>query len=244
MDIGDRLEEVQNNLINEEGQESKKRRKTLYEKMGSRLNEQVSTKKSTRAIDKKHLHQDPREYLDDAVPDNTKRGNNWAATTFNTIMKQRAEELNQNFKPLEDCSLEDLPTLLSHFFLCALQSNGEPYNANSLNSLFNGFSRFVLRKFSVEIKNCPEFKIVRETVDRRREEVSKLGKRPGVNASTCVKPSDMQKAYEAGTIGRNNPDALITSVWLVLTQQCGMRAKQEVRNVLNADIVFSTYRNI
>ena len=77
-------------------------------------------------------------------------------------------------------------------------------------------------------------------MDRRREEVFKLGKRPGVNASTCVKPSDMQKAYEAGTIGRNNPDALITSVWLVLTQQCGMRAKQEVRNVLNADIVFST----
>ena len=54
VDIGDRLAEVQNNLVNEEGQASKKRRKTFNEKIGSSL-----TNKSTRAIDKKHLHQDP-----------------------------------------------------------------------------------------------------------------------------------------------------------------------------------------
>ena len=64
------------------------------------------------------------------------------------------------------------------------------------------------------------------------------GRGSGVNAKRSIKPEHFRMALEGGSIGRDNPRALVTSAYIAFTLGMGCRAVSEVHMVRNKDLQY------
>ena len=138
-----------------------------------------------------------------------------------------------------DTHVEELPNMLSSFFLVAKKENGNVYNASSLNTYFQSLARYISNEYKppIDIKTDPRFKIVRDTLDSRCAEVTQLGESLGKQASRSVSEDTMKLAFEKGTLGRTNPRALVTTIQHLMMTGFGCRAKKEIYHCQNEDLI-------
>ena len=92
--------------------------------------------------------------------------------------------------------------------------------------------------FNVDIRNDPRYDIVRRVVATRQTSAAKNGAGPGVNSSDSVPMEVLQKMYEGGQFGRDNPRSLARTVGFTMSTQFGCRCKEEIRSIQNVDICY------
>ena len=170
--------------------------------------------KDNKRIDFANVGLSPEDYIKSRIPQETKKSTKQAVKLYETIMGKKATMDGAIFKPILETPVDELPNMLSSFFLVAKKVNGNVYNASSLATYFQSLARFIVREYKppINIKTDPRFKIVRDTLDSRCAEVSELGERPGKHAARSVSEDTMKLAFEKGTLGRSNPRALVTTI--------------------------------
>ena len=71
----------------------------------------------------------------------------------------------------------------------------------------------------------------------RCRQVTSDGQRPGLHAAKAVEGEHITDAWTKGNLGRDNPQALVTTVQLVIQSNMGVRAVTECHSILNQDII-------
>ena len=89
----------------------------------------------------------------------------------------------------------------------------------------------------IDIKADIEFKRVREVLKIRCRQVTADGARPGMNASRAISDEHIKEAFRQGSLGRSNPDALVTTCQYVIQTGMGIRAIRECWSIKNCDLV-------
>ena len=162
---------------------------------------------SSLRLNSDNMNMTVKDFVNAGTAKNTNYSTNQAVRLYREVMREFSSARNFEFIELESVMEEDLPRQLEHFFMIVNQKDGSPYNASSLETFYQSIARFLSKERDppIDIKISPRFKKMREVLKIRREQVAKLGARPGKNKSNAAKPDYIKRAYDAGTLGRSNP---------------------------------------
>ena len=130
----------------------------------------------------------------------------------------------EDYKPLNDTSVEKLPGNLCRFFAVAVKKDGSLYNSSTIEQYFQRFQTWCLRTHKIDINQDPLFASVKDVVKKRCTDGVKAGQRPGINASRAVPEDLIKQAVDMGKFGRDSPQTLIRTVVYHMMTGMGQRA--------------------
>ncbi|KAL3890368.1 hypothetical protein ACJMK2_002652 [Sinanodonta woodiana] len=126
----------------------------------------------------------------------------------------------------------DLNQHISHFILSVRKKGHEEFEPSTLRDMISSIDRYLRTKsYGVSIINDIKFHKSRSVLKMKLKNLKKLGKGINPRASSPVSDQDLQKMYEAQTLGDENPTNLIPSMWLIFTMHFGMRTGKETHNL-------------
>ena len=211
-------------------------REELHEEMNEYGEETIEHIDATKIIEQDALDNDT--YIDDILGHYSKQATK--ATTeliihkYNKFMAMEASKTKVPFYPLNKTPREDLPELLSTFFLLARTKTGEIYNASSLR-------RYLVNAYNppIDIHRDPHFKKLRMTVKMMQNRAADTqGKNGGCNQASLLSPAHLQQAWDKGTMGRDTPDGLVAAVYCALTIGLGCLSIKEIVYLQNKAVIF------
>jgi len=194
-----------------------------------------------RAVDKSNLNVSPDDFIENSRSGNTRRQDEWVKRLYSSTMKSVAFNSGlSEFPPLLQTHIEDLPGNLERFCMSLVKKTGESYNPSSTNQVYAVTARVLSMQYDppLDIKTDVRFRKLSLIVKSKKEAAVKEGKTPGMNASKAVDPNLISKAYDEGLLGRGSPTALQRTVCLHLMSGFGTRAREEVRQILQGDLIF------
>ena len=100
--------------------------------------------KDDKRIDFANVGLSPEDYIKSRIPQETKKSTKQAVKLYETIMGKKATMDGAIFKPILEIPVDELPNMLSSFFLVAKKVNGNVYNASSLGTYFQSLARFII----------------------------------------------------------------------------------------------------
>jgi hypothetical protein len=165
---------------------------------------------------------------------------------INTVKKTKSDlniwfrwckTVNEKRK-LEEISVEELNSLLGHFFINIKKQNGEEYEPNSLTSLQSSIDRHLReagRMYSILFDR--EFETSRKALEAKRKELRREGKGCKQNAAEPLTKAEQDKLWAAGQLGGDNPLVLLHTIWFLCTMHFGWRGVDEHRRVCFGDMV-------
>ena len=184
---------------------------------------------------------DVEDYLKNSENTNTRRQTENTINKYNKVMSFIFKKEGNDFVPLENTDIEEIPKRLSRFFKLVRTKKGEVFNASTYTSFLCCFTRYLADVFNppIDVKNDARFKIVRTMVKRMKAQAQAVkGKKPGDNASKVVAPRHLRLAWVSGSLGREDPDSLTATTYVVTTVGFGCRSVEEVRRISNGALVW------
>ena len=128
---------------------------------------------------------------------------------------------------IEENEPEKLNKLLETFYAEVKNKNGDDYEPDSLRVMIAALDRHLNEKgykFSIRDREFHSSKQVLEGKARQLRQ-SGMGKRP--NKARSLTEEEEEVLWEAEKFGSKTPEALISSMWWLLTQFFGLRGRQE-----------------
>lgn len=208
---------------------------------GESSSETSGDSEDQRAVDKANLALTTEEYLESSRSGSTRRQDDWVKRLYADTMKSVSFNSGlSEFPPLLQTPTEELPGNLERFFMSLVKKNGESYNPSSTNQVYAVIARVLSMQYNppLDIKNDVRFKKAMLIVKSKKEAAVKAGQTPGMHASKAVDPALISRAYDEGHLGRGSPIALQRTVNLHLMSGFGTRAREEVRQIQQSDLVF------
>ena len=183
---------------------------------------------------------DPFEYLEANRNENTRKNEDVAMKTYSRVMSRLSDRGGEDFEPLKEAAIERLPHLLQKFLQTAKKPDGKVYASGTLNTLFNGICNVLCarEKEPVNIKSDVRFKAVLKMLKVQTSKSAMEGRGSGCDAKRAVTNEHLRSALAAGTIGRDAPKPLVTSVYLASVLGWGCRAGAECHMIQNQDLIF------
>ncbi|KAL3890298.1 hypothetical protein ACJMK2_002584, partial [Sinanodonta woodiana] len=127
---------------------------------------------------------------------------------------------------------------ISHFILSVRNKGGDEFKPSTLRDMISSIDRCLRTKsYGVSIINDIKFHKSRSVLKMKLKNLKKLGKGNKLRASRPVSDHDLQKMYEAQTLGDDNPTDHIHSMWLIFTMHFEMRTGKETHNLQWGDIL-------
>ena len=160
--------------------------------------------------------------------------------TYERVMSRLSDRGGEDFVPLKEAAIERLPHLLQKFLQTAKKPDGKVYASGTLNTLFNGICNFLCARENepVNIKSDVRFKAVLKMLKVQTSKSAMEGRGSGCDAKRAVTNEHLSSALGAGTIGRDAPKPLVTSVYLASVLGWGCRAGAECHMIQNQDLIF------
>ena len=137
------------------------------------------------------------DYLDQSKSENSKKLERQVVKLFHaTIEELSKKDQSVVFKQIDDYTLEELPVMLSQFFLSLAKEDGKIHSSSSLMAYFGALARYLrLRENEpVDIKSNVAFRKVLEVVKARQTDAAKQGFGPGKNKSDCLTTDEPKMA--------------------------------------------------
>ena len=134
-------------------------------------------------------------------------------------------------------SLSTLDLQLSKFFMKVKKLDGGEYEPDSLTTLHRGIQRYFDdqgKKFN--ILTDPEFEKSRDVLAAKRKELKKLGMGNKPNATRELEKEEVDKMFNDGFFGDQDPVSLQRTMWWILSLHFGWRARNESRKLKWGDI--------
>ena len=159
---------------------------------------------------------------------------------YNSVMESFAKvDPSKTWKPLDETDEDELKTNLCKFFMCLVKPDGRPYGRDSKKTYFSALKRYL-----IETRN-----IYLERGAGRYQEVYDIVYNPWDDdddeaiGGTPFREEDIEKCFSAGTIGHDNPKALLTLVMYFLMSNFDCNTRKEVYNLVNSDFIYGPLNN-
>lgn len=176
---------------------------------------------------KKVTSEDVDAFLEEQANINTKKKTEGDLKLFMAFLQSEGEQRFPEFIPPSD-----LNQLISHFILSVRKKGGDEFEPSELTGMISSIDRYLRTKsYGVSIINNIQFDKSRSVLKMKLKDLKKLGKGNKPRASDPISDQDLQKMYEAKTLGADNPTALLHSMWLICTMHFGMRTGKETHNL-------------
>ncbi|KAK2570276.1 Uncharacterized protein P5673_005061 [Acropora cervicornis] len=137
-------------------------------------------------------------------------------------------------RPMEDIPLEELNSLLAHFFIKVRKLNGEEFEPGTLTSFQRSFDRYLRQHGKNYMHKI--FESSREALESKRKQLRLSGKGTRPNKALGLTNDEVEKFWSEKQLGDHSPQALLRTVWLNNTMHFGWRARDEHRKVLLGDL--------
>lgn len=188
--------------------------------------------------------------IDDAVPQNTRRKEQWAVTIFNEWRNERQNSILRNESggllvttPIEEWNHSEWNYLLRRFVLEVRKKDGQKYNATSLKDLFGMLQHYVsfTLKKDFSFWKGPAFAEARQALDAAMKETVRDGNIPGQRASQPISGDIEMELWERGDLGTATPKQLLFTLIFYVGKNFALRGGTELHQLqYNKDIVLST----
>lgn len=133
--------------------------------------------------------------------------------------------------------LEELRSLLSHFFVKVRKLNGEEFEPGTLTSFQRSFDRYS-RQHSKNYNIIQDkiFEKSREALKSKRKQLRLSGKGGRPNKALHLINDELEKFWSAEQLGDHSPSTLLRTVWLNDAMHFSWRARDEHRKRLLEDL--------
>ena len=198
---------------------------------------QKKLSKAGRPIKKANLNKDPTSYAQEQQSTETVKSTKYAVNVYNQTMRTAEGPAHVD---LHLVPTSDLPKKLAKFFMLVTKSDGTAMNASSLTTIYQSLARFFSGEATnkVDIKSDIRFNVVRANLKAAQKASCKEGQVPGKMRAEAFQDQHIAKCWEMKTLGRENPEALLSTVHSICIMQLGFRAKAECYNLRNEDFIF------
>ena len=118
--------------------------------------------------------------------------------------------------------------MLERFYAEVKNKHGDDYEPDSLKVMLTALGRDLKEKgYKLSIIRDREFSSSKQVLKGKVKQLRKagLGKRP--NKARQVSAEEEEILWKTGKFGRQSPEALIQTMWWLLTQHFGLRGRQE-----------------
>ncbi|CAH1790192.1 unnamed protein product [Owenia fusiformis] len=180
--------------------------------------------------------QELREFVNENEKVNTRVATN---TALNKVT-QHLRSLNEN-RPIEEIPPQQLDILLADFVKSAKKSgrkNSEDteFEPGTLTSYINSIERYLGRKgYSVSLRDRT-FKLLQDTLSSKRRNLTRNGKGNKPNATVALTNAEIDILWTKNVLGDSAPWNLQFTMWFMICQQFGFRARDEHRKLEWGDI--------
>ena len=137
------------------------------------------------------------------------------------LEKGIADEI-ENYEPAE------LNTLLERFYAELKNKHGEDYEPESLKVMIVSPDRHLKNKsYSHSIVRDREFSSSKQVLDGKAKQLRLAGREKRPNKARQVSEEEEEILWKSEKLGGKNPESLIQTMWWLLTEQFGLRGRQE-----------------
>ncbi|KAL3855021.1 hypothetical protein ACJMK2_014252 [Sinanodonta woodiana] len=170
---------------------------------------------------KKVTSEDVDIFLEEQANINTKKKTEGDLKLFMAFLQSQGE---QRFPELIPPS--DLNQHISHFILSVRKKGGDEFEPSSLRGMISSIDRYLRTKsYGVSIITDIKFDKSRSVLKMKMMDLKKLGKGNKPRASDPISDQDLQKMYEANTLGADNPICIRCGSSVPCTLECGQERK-------------------
>ena len=131
-------------------------------------------------------------------------------------------------KEIQDIPPVELNILLERFYAEVKNKQGKDYEPDSLKVMLTALDRHLKDNgYNASIIRDREFFSSKQVLEGKAKQLCKagLGKRP--NKARQVSAEEEEILWKTGKFGRESPEALVQTMWWLLTQHFGLRGRQE-----------------
>ena len=178
----------------------------------------------------------PNEEINNYIHGQKAKATKYKDTSGINIFTRFCESINEK-RTITEIPEPELDNILCQFFIKAKTTKGKAYEPDSLTGIRNSLQRVLEEKGSkINIREGPAFKRSRQVLASRRKELTKEGKGNKPNAARPLSNEETQHLFETGYFGSRSPTVLQRTVWWIITQHFGHRARDEGRQMCFGDI--------
>ena len=165
----------------------------------------------------------------------TKRATNVALNVFNSYLIEKKFSQPQRKK--------ELAAVLQAFYIEVRKGDGTCYSKGSLNSLRFGLSRHFKDTLGFDVINDPEFKDANKVFGATCFDLKQQGLAK-VEHTSLISAEDLQKLYECGVFGLDNPVTLQNKVFFELMLKfSGQFESQNLHQIKKSDFYIAVNDN-
>ncbi|VDI48542.1 Hypothetical predicted protein [Mytilus galloprovincialis] len=178
------------------------------------------------------------QFMLDRENDNTKRKMKSCVKIFTdyilSIRNVQEEIFNIDPKQLDE--------YLQEFYVGLRKENAKEGESNEYQpSTLDGYMSMICRYlkqngYKYDIKIDDEFKKSRDCLKAKKQQLKEMGMGNRPYVSDAVELSDEETMIEAGSLGMDNPEGLVTLLWYLNTRNFGLRGCHEHRQLKWGDV--------
>lgn len=173
-----------------------------------------------------------------AIPKNTSKANNSAASTLRLYLVEKNQDSN-----FEDFEIVRLAEVLCHFYMDARSKTGELYKATTFENLRHSLNRYLkapphLKKFDI-ITN-PEFSDANECFKTAMSEIKTSGK-GSVDHYPIIENLDLSKLYNSVFLSPRTPTGLQNRVQMNIRLYFCRRANENMEKMTKTTFIVRSY---
>lgn len=169
-----------------------------------------------------------------AINENTKK----STKTWLRVWQEWAVVRNYSSE-IESYSPEDLDEVLQKFYAELRNKKGEDYEPDSLKVMQAALDRHLRDKnYPRSIIRDREFDQCNKILEGKARQLRELGRGKRPNAAKPLTLQEEEMLWENEKLGNGSPRALINTMWWLLTQQFGLRGRQEHHTMAVEDFGF------
>ena len=146
----------------------------------------------------------------------------WLSVWNKWCLEKRISEKIENYEPAE------LNTLLERFYAELKNKHGEDYEPESLKVMITSLDRHLKNKgYSLSIVRDREFSSSKQVLDGKAKQLRLAGRGKRPNKARQLSEEEEEILWKCEKLGGKTPESLIHTMWWLLTQQFGLRGRQE-----------------
>jgi len=181
--------------------------------------------------------------LESAIPENTRKRNQWAFRILKAWNEWRKKQWAENggpsivLKDFDEMLASDLDYLLQDFIVSARKENKEPYPPSSLRSIISGIIAYFRNNFNRpwDFFKDREFSESRKVLDAKMRELTRNGVGLNKKKAAPISVKTEEEMWNQGILGEDNPRKLMNTVLYLLGVQFALRSREEHRSLRFGD---------
>ena len=171
---------------------------------------------------------------DKSLNENTKRSTNTWVNAYRSWAKEREER-----EDIENVSPSHLNLLLERFYAELKKKDGSDYEPESLGVMQASLDRFLKENsYEFSIARDQAFTSSRAILSGKATLLRENGKGNRPNSAKALTWDEEEELWKKGKLGDSSPEALLHTVWFLLTQHLGLRGCQEHKHATIEEFKF------